>query len=172
MFTSLLVHNLRDHYFSPFNIPEVLEIKLSVCSKCQVGGFQAPIFNKCFKKSQLKSVGMVFLSEDLKRWNLQLYERKEKENSRRASGANRPKFTSMTDWELSLEMVLHPEEGRRIFFFFFGEDNASYVNSSPNKASKNQLNWIDKGTMILEKSWWSQMTKIQKVTDFTKKKWI
>lgn len=75
-FTSLLVHNLRDHYFSLFNIPQVLEIKLSVCTKSQVGGLQAPIFNKHPKKSQLKSVGIVFLSQDLKRWNLQLYERK------------------------------------------------------------------------------------------------
>lgn len=66
-FTSLLVHNLRDQYFSLFNMPQVLEIKSSVCTKSQVGGLQAPIFNKRPKKSQLKSVGMVFLSQDLKR---------------------------------------------------------------------------------------------------------
>lgn len=67
MFTFLLVHNLRGQYFSPFKVPQVLEIKGSVHTKSQVGGFQAPVFNKCPKKSQLKSVGMVFLKEDLKR---------------------------------------------------------------------------------------------------------
>lgn len=106
MFIFLLVHNLRDQYFTPFNIPQVLEIKGSVHTKSQVGGFQAPIFNKCSKKSQLKSVGMVFPSQDLNRENLQPCERKQKENARSASRANRPKLMSMADSEYLLEMVL------------------------------------------------------------------
>lgn len=32
---------------------------------------------------------------------------------------------SIADWEFSLEMVLHPEEGRRSFFF--REDNANVM---------------------------------------------
>lgn len=65
-FTSQLVHTLRNQYFSLFNTPQVLEIKLSVHTKSQVEGVQAPLFNKRPEKSQLKSVGMVFLSKDSK----------------------------------------------------------------------------------------------------------
>lgn len=39
---SFLLINLGGQYFFPFEVSEALKMKLSVCIKGQVGGFQAP----------------------------------------------------------------------------------------------------------------------------------
>lgn len=75
---------------------------------------------------------------------------------------------SVADSEFSLEMFYI---WRREKDIFFREDNASYVNSGANKVPRDQLNWFDKGAMLLEKI--QKITKDKNSNDYKfTEKWI